>query len=58
MQWILLILAFIIPLIASLNVKATFKKYSNVRCARGLTGAEAAAVHMLRLCHVPILFLY
>lgn len=42
MQWILLILAFIIPLIASLNVKATFKKYSNVRCARGLTGAEAA----------------
>ena len=42
MQWILLILAFIIPLIASFNVKATFKKYSNVRSERGLTGAEAA----------------
>lgn len=42
MQWILLILAFIIPLIASLNVKATFKKYSQVRSERGLTGAEAA----------------
>ena len=42
MQWILLILAFIIPLIASLNVKSTFKKYSKVRSERGLTGAEAA----------------
>ena len=42
MQWILLILAIIIPLIASLNVKSTFKKYSQVRSERGMTGAEAA----------------
>ena len=42
MQWILLILAIAIPLIASLNVKSTFKKYSQVRSERGLTGAEAA----------------
>ena len=42
MQWLLLILAFIIPLIASLNVKSTFKKYSQVRSERGMTGAEAA----------------
>ena len=39
---ILLILAIIIPLIASLNVKSTFKKYSQVRSERGMTGAEAA----------------
>lgn len=42
MQWILLILAIIIPLIASVNVKSTFKKYSQVRSERGMTGAEAA----------------
>ncbi|MBP0972076.1 MAG: zinc metallopeptidase, partial [Oscillospiraceae bacterium] len=39
MQWILLILAIIIPLIASLNVKSTFKKYSQIRSERGMTGA-------------------
>ena len=38
----LLILAIIIPLIASVNVKSTFKKYSKVRSERGMTGAEAA----------------
>lgn len=38
----LLILAIIIPLIASVNVKSTFKKYSQVRSERGMTGAEAA----------------
>lgn len=42
MQWILLIAAIIIPLIASVNVKSTFKKYSQVRSERGMTGAEAA----------------
>ena len=42
MQWILLILAIAIPLIASLNVKSTFRKYSKVRSERGMTGAEAA----------------
>ena len=42
MQLILLLLAIIIPLIASLNVKSTFKKYSKVRSERGMTGAEAA----------------
>ena len=38
----LLILAIAIPLIASVNVKSTFKKYSKVRSERGMTGAEAA----------------
>ncbi|MBR3418057.1 MAG: zinc metallopeptidase [Oscillospiraceae bacterium] len=42
MQWILLIAAIIIPLIASVNVKSTYKKYSKVRSERGMTGAEAA----------------
>ena len=42
MRWILLILAIAIPLIASLNVKSTFRKYSKVRSERGMTGAEAA----------------
>ena len=42
MQWILLIAAIIIPLIASVNVKSTFRKYSKVRSERGMTGAEAA----------------
>lgn len=45
MEWILLILlilAIAIPLIASVNVKSTFKKYSKVRSERGMTGAEAA----------------
>ena len=42
MQWILLILAIISPLIASLNVNSTFKKYSQIRSERGMTGAEAA----------------
>lgn len=42
MELILLITAIIIPLIASVNVKSTFKKYSQVRSERGMTGAEAA----------------
>ncbi len=45
MEWILLILlilAIAIPLIASVNVKSTFRKYSKVRSERGMTGAEAA----------------
>ena len=42
-------LLFVLPglglsLWASARVKSTFKKYSNVRTARGLTGAEAAQV--------------
>lgn len=41
-ELIFLLLAIIIPLIASLNVKSTFKKYSKVRSERGMTGAEAA----------------
>ena len=42
MYYLLVILAFAITLAAQLFVKAQFKKYSQVRNQRGLTGAEAA----------------
>lgn len=38
----LVILSLIISVAASINVKASFKKWSRVRNSRGLTGAEAA----------------
>lgn len=38
----LVILSLIISVAASVNVKASFKKWSRVRNSRGLTGAEAA----------------
>jgi hypothetical protein len=42
MDWILLILPVVICIAASVNVKRTFRKYSKVYNARGLTGAETA----------------
>ncbi|WIM37602.1 zinc metallopeptidase [Paenibacillus sp. PK4536] len=44
--WILVILAFGLTIWAQFRVKGTFKKYSEVPNARGLTGYEAAR-HML-----------
>ncbi len=46
-------LMFMIPglllsLVASAFVKSTFSKYSKVRCANGLTGAEAARIMLER----------
>lgn len=41
-MYILLILSFAITLAAQIHVQASFKKYSQVRNARGITGAEAA----------------
>lgn len=41
-MYILLILSFAITLAAQIHVQASFKKYSRVRNARGITGAEAA----------------
>ncbi len=40
--YVLVIIAFILTMIASFGVKATFNKYNDVRCARGVTAAEAA----------------
>ena len=37
-----IIIGMIICVIASVNVKATFKKYSDVHNSRGITGAQAA----------------
>jgi len=34
----------ILSLFAQLKVKSTFAKYSNVRCSRGITGVQAAAL--------------
>lgn len=41
-MYILLIISFAITLAAQIHVQASFKKYSRVRNARGITGAEAA----------------
>ena len=41
-MYILLILSFVITIAAQIHVQASFKKYSRVRNARGITGAEAA----------------
>ena len=41
-MYILLIISFAITLAAQIHVQASFKKYSQVRNERGITGAEAA----------------
>lgn len=40
--WMILVPAFLIALLAQLNVSSTFNRYSRVTCRRGLTGAQAA----------------
>ena len=40
--WIILMPAFLIALLAQLNVSSTFHRYSRVASRRGLTGAQAA----------------
>lgn len=40
--WIILMPAFLIALLAQLNVTSTFNRYSRVASRRGLTGAQAA----------------
>ncbi len=40
--YVLVIFAFILTMIASFGVKATFAKYDKVRTSRGITGADAA----------------
>ena len=40
--YLLVILAFILTMIASFGVKATFAKYDKIRSARGITGHDAA----------------
>ena len=40
--WMILVPAFLIALLAQLNVSSTFNRYSRVVCRRGLTGAQAA----------------
>ena len=41
--YVLVIIGVIICLIASANVNSTFSRYSRVRSASGMTGAEVAA---------------
>ncbi len=52
----LVILSLIISVAASINVKASFKKWSRVRNSRGLTGAEAARQMLMQhgISHVAI----
>ena len=40
--WMILVPAFLIALLAQINVSSTFNRYSRVACRRGLTGAQAA----------------
>lgn len=40
--WLILMPAFLIALLAQLNVSATFNRYSRLASRRGLTGAQAA----------------
>lgn len=40
--WMILVPAFLIALLAQLNVSSTFNRYSQVASRRGLTGAQAA----------------
>lgn len=54
--YILVIIAFVLTLIASYGVKATFAKYDKVTNARGMTGADAARLILDRngLSHIRI----
>ena len=40
--YFLVIIAALISMIASMRVNSTFQKYSKVRCASGMTGADVA----------------
>jgi len=40
--YILVIIAALLSIVASLNVKSTFNRYSRIRSMRGMTGAEVA----------------
>ena len=42
MYWIFIIISFAITIAAQIHVKSSFRKYSQMRNQRGLTGAEAA----------------
>ncbi len=42
--YILVIIGAVISMIASMNVNASFKKYSNIRNSRGLTSQQAAEI--------------
>lgn len=44
MLYFLLIISVIFSIAAQQLVRSSFKKYSNIRCSRGLTGADAARV--------------
>ncbi|NLB88665.1 MAG: zinc metallopeptidase [Syntrophomonadaceae bacterium] len=57
MLYLILILpAFILSIYAQFKVKATFNKYSKVRAARGITGAEVASMILRRngMGHVAV----
>lgn len=57
--YILVLIGVLLSLLASAKVKGTFGKYSHVRSASGMTGAEAArrilqyaGIHDVEICHI------
>ena len=46
LQWVLLIGAFVVTLIASSRMKSTFSKYSKIQSSAGLTGERAAHIFL------------
>ena len=59
MYLILFVLMLLIPLIAQINVKSTFNKYSKIANSRGLTADQVArmildanGLHYVRIEHI------
>ena len=54
--YILIIIALVISLAVQMNMKSTFQKYSRVRSASGLTGAQTAEriLHSAGIYHVRV----
>ncbi|HPY90360.1 MAG TPA: zinc metallopeptidase, partial [Lentisphaeria bacterium] len=48
MYWLFAIPGLILSMIATMYVKSAFAKYSQVKSARGMTGAQAAYEMLLR----------
>ena len=54
--YVLVLIALVISLIVQMNMKGTFQKYSGVRSASGLTGAQTAEeiLHRAGIYHVRV----
>lgn len=60
MDIVLYLIALLLPLIAQLNVKSTFKRYSKIQNSRGLTAGQVArkildanGLYSIRIEHTP-----